>query len=87
MSHRQSGDQTTATVPRVHNGRTLVRIGRGYSRRELRAAGLSLAQADKLGIHVDQRRRTEYDFNISRLKEIFPEPKAVDAAKASEEAR
>jgi ribosomal protein L13E len=76
-----------ATVSRVHNGRILVRIGRGYSRRELQAAGLSLASADRLGIHVDQRRRTEYDFNISRLKEISPAPKAPKPLSLPEEAR
>lgn len=86
-AHHRESDHTTATVSRIHKGRFLVRVGRGYSHPELLAAGLSSVKAEKLGVHVDQRRRTSYDFNVSRLKEIASAPAAALSPEASEEAR
>ncbi|OYT27798.1 MAG: hypothetical protein B6U95_05590 [Thermofilum sp. ex4484_82] len=45
------------------------RKGRGYSKGEIQALGLTMIEARKLGIYVDSRRKTVYDENIERLKE------------------
>ena len=47
------------------------RNGRGFSRGELKEAGLSLNQALKLGIQVDPRRSTKHDENMKTLKKYL----------------
>ena len=44
------------------------RIGKGFSIEELKKAGLNKADARKLQIRVDPRRKTAHDANISELK-------------------
>jgi large subunit ribosomal protein L13e len=44
------------------------RFGKGFSREELKAAGLSVKEALALKIPVDVRRRTTHDENIEALK-------------------
>ena len=52
--------------PTVHRkGKT--RRGEGFSRAELRAAGVDFRQALKSGIPVDRRRKTKYESNIKIL--------------------
>ena len=52
--------------PRVHRkGKT--RRGKGFSRAELRGAGVDFRQALKSGIPVDLRRKTKYESNIKIL--------------------
>ena len=43
--------------------------GRGYSVMEIKALGLTVKQARKLGIYVDERRKSCYEDNIKRLEE------------------
>jgi large subunit ribosomal protein L13e len=45
------------------------RSGRGYSMGEVKALGLSPAEARLLGIRVDLRRRTTWEVNVQRLRE------------------
>ena len=45
------------------------REGKGYSEGEIKAVGLTVHEARKLGIYVDKRRKTTYEENIKRLKE------------------
>ncbi len=47
------------------------KIGKGFSRTELSQAGISIKRAVKLGILIDKRRRTSYEFNIEMLKEFL----------------
>ncbi len=47
------------------------KIGRGFSKGELEAVGLTFRQALKLGIPVDKRRKTVHDWNISILREYL----------------
>ena len=47
------------------------RRGRGFSRRELETAGLTLEEARKLGIPIDKRRKSAYQENIQLLKNIL----------------
>ena len=48
-----------------------VRIGRGFSRGELREVNLSVKEALKLGIPVDVRRSTRHNENIETLKSFL----------------
>ena len=45
------------------------RSGRGFSRKELKKAGLSQKQALKLQLPVDLRRRTIHEENVKLLKQ------------------
>ena len=58
------------TVAKFHKGRVLLRPGRGFSVHELRQSTLTLAQAKKLRIHVDQRRKTAYKSNSDLLNRL-----------------
>jgi len=44
------------------------RRGKGFSRAELRGAGVDFGQALESGIPVDRRRKTEYESNIKILE-------------------
>jgi large subunit ribosomal protein L13e len=45
--------------------------GRGFSRGELREAGIDIKRAPKLGIPVDSRRKTKHEENVKRLKQYL----------------
>ncbi|CAH0592422.1 unnamed protein product [Chrysodeixis includens] len=76
---------------------TKVRAGRGFTLREIRAAGLNPAFARTIGIAVDPRRRNKsvesLQTNVQRLKEyrarliLFPKGKKVLKGEANEEER
>ncbi len=54
--------------PLVRDTRGAWRPGKGFSRSELREAGLSLADAARLHIRVDKRRRNAHPMNVSTLE-------------------
>jgi ribosomal protein L13E len=56
--------------------------GKGFSREELKRAGLSLTQAVKYHIPVDPRRRTTHEENVVALKPVIEEEKAAAKARA-----
>ena len=58
----------------VH-GRSGERFGRGFSREELRKAGLSMKQAVKLGAPVDTKRKTAREGNIEIVRALLKEKK------------
>ena len=59
-------------VLRIHGGLDQgTRIGRGFSRGELKAVGLDIKTALKLGIPVDKRRRSIHQWNIDALKQYL----------------
>jgi len=74
-----------------------VRLGRGFSRQEIGAAGLNAEFARTIGIRVDNRRRNKslesLQANVQRLKEylsrliLFPKGKKVKKGEASEKER
>ncbi|MBX5321485.1 MAG: ribosomal protein L13e [Candidatus Bathyarchaeota archaeon] len=54
------------------------RLGKGFSLRELKEAGLNVKQALKLGIFVDYRRRTFHEENVKALEEFLATKKASE---------
>ncbi|MDE0333303.1 MAG: ribosomal protein L13e [Nitrospinae bacterium] len=55
-------------IPLVRDSRGVWRLGKGFSRSELREAGLSLADAARLRIRVDKRRRNTHRVNVAALE-------------------
>ena len=53
--------------PLVRDARGVWRPGKGFSRGELREAGLSLADASRLHIRFDKRRRNTHPVNVASL--------------------
>ncbi|MEM7819107.1 MAG: ribosomal protein L13e [Candidatus Aenigmatarchaeota archaeon] len=53
----------------IHRGRK--REGKGFSLAELKAVGINKLYAKKLGIPVDERRKTCLENNINMLKELI----------------
>ena len=56
-------------IPLVRDARGNWRPGKGFSRKELQDAGLSPADAARLQIRVDKRRRNEHPRNVATLEE------------------
>ncbi len=52
----------------VYRKRGKKRFGKGFSRGELKAVGLSFKEALTLKIPIDMRRRTSHEENIKALK-------------------
>ena len=48
-----------------------LRPGRGFSIGEVKAVGLTVDEARLLGIYVDTRRRTVWDWNVKALQEYL----------------
>lgn len=71
----------TAIKPTVFKRSGKQRCGKGFSRGELKKAGLSLKEALKLGIPVDSRRRTLHEGNISVIKGFLEDNKAASKSR------
>ncbi len=54
------------------------RSGRGFSLEELKKAGLNPAEAKRLEIPVDRRRKTAHDQNVEAIK-AYAEKKKAEA--------
>lgn len=59
--------------PKVKSRKGL-REGNGFSLTELKEAGLTVAQAKRLGVRVDERRRSLHAFNVQALRELQKAP-------------
>ena len=57
--------------PLVRDARGVWRPGRRFSRGELREAGLSLADASRLHIRLDKRRRNKHPVNVASLEQAM----------------
>lgn len=58
----------TTTRPKVFKNDGKERFGRGFSREELKKAGSSLKEAVRLGLPVDDKRKTSHDKNVEDAK-------------------
>lgn len=47
------------------------RLGKGFSREELKRAGLSVKEALKLKIPIDTRRKTTHEENVKLIKDFL----------------
>lgn len=54
----------------IERKRGKLRRGRGFSRSELQEAELDFAQALKLRLPIDKRRKTKLDQNVKALKQF-----------------
>jgi large subunit ribosomal protein L13e len=52
------------------------RSGRGFSLEELKKAGLNPAEAKRLKLPVDKRRKTAHDKNVEAIKAVAKKKKA-----------
>ena len=59
----------------VHKKSGKEREGKGFSREELKKAGISPKQALHAGLPVDVRRRTVHDENVKLVKQQLKSPK------------
>jgi large subunit ribosomal protein L13e len=57
------------------------RYGKGFSREELKKAGLSLREALKLGVPVDSRRKTVHKENVNAVKRFLKSKKKASKPK------
>ncbi len=57
-----------AIVVRHVQGTFETRLGRGFSKAELREAGISVANARKLSVRVDPKRQTKMEENVKAIK-------------------
>lgn len=71
----------TSTRPDVLKPGGKQRYGRGFSREELKKAGTSLAEALKLAIPVDSRRKTFHEENVEAVKSFLKTKKIKPAPK------
>ena len=52
------------------------RVGRGFSREELKKAGVNLQEARRIQLPIDFRRRTAHDENVEAVKTYAANEKA-----------
>jgi large subunit ribosomal protein L13e len=57
--------------PIVKSPKGKLREGRGFSRSEIKKAGLDLQDTRKMGIPFDRRRKTCREENVNILKELL----------------
>jgi large subunit ribosomal protein L13e len=62
--------------PEVGKSGGKTRSGKGFSQEELKKAGLNPAEAKKLEIPLDKRRKTVHDRNVKALKAFAEKAKA-----------
>ena len=71
----------TTIKPKVFKQDGKQRLGRGFSREELKRAGSSLTEALRFAIPVDAKRKTAHEENIEAVKTFLQEKKTVSKPK------
>ncbi len=54
-----------------------LREGRGFSLGEIKEAGLTPEKARRLGIYIDKRRKSVYEWNVKALREFIEKLKTL----------
>ena len=67
--------------PKVFKKDGKQRFGKGFSRKELKKAGLSLKEALKFGIPVDSRRKTAHEENVDVIETFLESEKVSSKSK------
>ena len=62
--------------PKILNPKGKQRSGRGFSRNEIKKAGLNTTEASKVGLPVDFRRKTAHEENVESVKAYMEKVKA-----------
>jgi large subunit ribosomal protein L13e len=57
------------------------RCGRGFSREELKKAGLNVKEALRLHVPIDSRRRTVHEENVEAIKNFLGSKKPISKSK------
>jgi ribosomal protein L13E len=65
----------TTIRPKVFKNDGKQRAGRGFSREELKKAGSSLKEAVRLGVPVDDKRKTAHEENVDAVRTFLQERK------------
>lgn len=71
----------TMSKPKVFKKDGKQRSGKGFSRGELKKAGVSLKEGLRLGISVDPRRRTAHKENVEVINALLKDRKAQSKSK------
>jgi ribosomal protein L13E len=71
--------------PKVFKKGRKQRDGRGFSREELKKAGLSFKKALKLSIPIDSKRRTAHEENVKIIKTLLKNVKTETKHKKKSE--
>lgn len=67
--------------PKVLKNDGKQRLGRGFSREELKRAGSNLNEALRFGISTDDKRKTVHEENIEAVKALLQEKKLASKPK------
>jgi ribosomal protein L13E len=78
---QEENNLVTATRPKVFKNDGKQRLGRGFSREELKKAGSSLKEAVRLGLPVDEKRKTAHDENVAAAKTSLQERRPASKPK------
>lgn len=70
-----------AIKPKVFKKGGKQRYGKGFSREELKKAGLGFKEALKLGIPADSRRKTVHENNVDAVKGFLESKKTASKSK------
>ncbi len=62
--------------PRISKADGRQRVGKGFSREELKKAGINLQEARRIELPIDFRRRTAHDENVEKVKTYAAQEKA-----------
>lgn len=68
---KPQGEPPRAVVVKRHRSVLGQRVGKGFSRGELKAAGLSVDQALRYKLRVDSRRNTVHPWNVKALRQYL----------------
>ena len=72
-----------STEPKVFRTDRKQRLGKGFSREEIKKADSNPAEALRFGLRVDSKRKTAHEENVEALKAYLTGKKAAAKARAA----